>query len=250
MVGNVDLTNVQAKWLKYYKTLVDLPPPFLYSRPLPNAFLSNSSSAFVIWLRDLDLGIRRFAFRIVINPLFENTSFTVILINVFAMALNFYDQPYTYALALSWINYLCTIYFAVELIVMLLGIGPKNYFHLFWNVIDFIVVVVSLIDFIVFLVPGMGNVFINISFLRTLRLLRALRVLRNYKRFTLLLRTLMHIFFVEIFLILVILFLDYTLFHYSHFLYIQPVQLYLWYFLLMLNMVSFWIDMGIFLLMV
>lgn len=92
MVGNVELNVVQTKWLKFYKTLVDLPPPFLYSRPIAATILSRSTNPLLVWLRDIDLALRRFAFHIVIRPWFEQLSFVVILINVLAMSLSYYDQ--------------------------------------------------------------------------------------------------------------------------------------------------------------
>lgn len=86
------------------------------------------------------------------------------------------------------------MFFTFEVVVLFCGIGLRNYFANSWNTMDFFVVIASLIDFSFYLTPGL-NFPLNISFLRTLRLLRALRVLKEYKRFTLLLKTLMYFIF-------------------------------------------------------
>ena len=90
-----------------------------------------------------------------------------------------------------FVNFFCTAFFTVELLLLMMGIGIDHYFRSMWNVVDFVVVGASLLDMFMFFFP-FSVIRINVSFLRTLRLLRAMRMLRDFKRFTRLLRTMLY----------------------------------------------------------
>ena len=82
-----------------------------------------------------------------------------------------------------------TLIFVVELVLKFIGLGVRNYFRSKFNILDFIVVALSLIDLIIFntvIADEDGNLFIKS--LKALRLLRTLRLARIWRQFRTILR--------------------------------------------------------------
>jgi L-cystine uptake protein TcyP (sodium:dicarboxylate symporter family) len=48
---------------------------------------------------------------------------------------------------LSMIDYVTTVFFVIEVLMKGFGLGPRNYFKDPWNIMDFIIVVASLVAF-------------------------------------------------------------------------------------------------------
>ena len=84
-----------------------------------------------------------------------------------------------------------TIIFILELIFKWIGLGVKNYFKSYFNRLDFLVVLISVVDYILFntvISSEDSNLFIKS--LKALRLFRTFRLARVWRQFR---STLQHI---------------------------------------------------------
>lgn len=72
-------------------------------------------------------------------------------------------------------NLACTIIFAVELVVRMIATGIRAFFHVGFNVLDFVIVVVSLSEY------GISNGSSAVSAFRTLRVLRTFKLLNRWQ---------------------------------------------------------------------
>ncbi len=77
-------------------------------------------------------------------------------------------------------NYIITFIFFIEMVIKIIAlgffIGPNSYLKSIWNIIDFFLVIVSLIDIVISLVAK--NHVKILSLLKILRIMRTLRPLR------------------------------------------------------------------------
>eukprot|EP00951_Prasinocladus_malaysianus_P002849 scaffold20217_cov44-Prasinocladus_malaysianus.AAC.1 len=89
-----------------------------------------------------------------------------------------HPQPQLEATIMDSINYVLTAYFALEMVIKLLGLGVRKYVEDTMNVFDAIVVVVSLVE-IGMTANGSGGS--GLSVLRTFRLLRIFKLARSWK---------------------------------------------------------------------
>ena len=99
-----------------------------------------------------------------------------IIANTITMAMAYPFMPPNYELALYICNMIFSIIFFLELVVKWFGMGPKAYFLVAWNYLDFAVVVVWMVE----VGLQIANVDQNsgISVLRAFRLLRVLRLVK------------------------------------------------------------------------
>ena len=78
---------------------------------------------------------------------------------------------------LTYLNYLFIVVFGIEMILKIIAegfyVGKNAYLKNGWNIIDFFLVIISIIDFIITLLSKSSN-----KILRMLRILRTLRPLR------------------------------------------------------------------------
>ena len=78
---------------------------------------------------------------------------------------------------LTYLNYLFIVVFGIEIILKIIAegfyVGKSAYLKNGWNIIDFLLVIISIIDFIITLLSKSSN-----KILRMLRILRTLRPLR------------------------------------------------------------------------
>lgn len=82
-----------------------------------------------------------------------------------------------------WINALdalCTVIFAIEMIVKHVEWGAKEYWHDGWNRMDGILVILSIPSLLYYIHPAIA---VNLSFLLVLRLLRVFRFFRVFHLF-------------------------------------------------------------------
>ena len=89
--------------------------------------------------------VRRFFWQLVESPLVDNISNGVIIFNVFIMMCEYEGiqyHPWHWAMS-EYLNYLCLIYFTVEMACKLLGYWPAKYWKDNWNKFDGIVVTFS-----------------------------------------------------------------------------------------------------------
>jgi hypothetical protein len=94
----------------------------------------------------------------------------LIVLNILFMSLQFYGMPAGLEQFLNISNYVFTALFCVEFVLRLLHFGPHRYFRKPVNILDFVVLVVSIID-----VSSLGSQFPSIRAFRSVRLLKVLR---------------------------------------------------------------------------
>eukprot|EP00049_Salpingoeca_infusionum_P014061 m.261974 g.261974 ORF g.261974 m.261974 type:complete len:2012 (+) comp15585_c0_seq2:444-6479(+) len=120
---------------------------------------------------------RRFFFKISVAKWFKNSVITVIVLNTITLALYYPAMNPSFEFALQAANYVWTAVFIIEAIIKLLGLS-KHYFYDWWNIFDFVIVLVSIIELILDIakVDGPGG----LSVMRTFRLLRVFRLARSW----------------------------------------------------------------------
>ena len=126
-------------------------------------------------------GCYRCMYLLVTSVPFNFFIFVLILLNTLTLALYRYDQSYQKELLLSYCNEFFTWAFFAEMILKLIGLGPKNYVKDPYNQFDAVVVIVSLIDWIIArtLPPEMlGSAAEALNAFRALRLLRVIKLAR------------------------------------------------------------------------
>ncbi len=77
-------------------------------------------------------------------------------------------------------NYFFTMYFLMEMLIKITGLGPRTYVKDGYNVFDCIVTVASLTDMIIALAPNVTSPGV-LSVFRCFRLLRVFRLARSWK---------------------------------------------------------------------
>ena len=103
----------------------------------------------------------------------------IILFNTVLMALDGYGISAGASALLGQLNLVCTVLFTVEAAIKILAFGFKEYLQVGWNVFDFTIVTLSLLDELLESVAeALG---INPTLLRALRTLRVSRILRTVK---------------------------------------------------------------------
>lgn len=85
---------------------------------------------------------------LVLHKAFDIVIFISILINSIILMLSWYDQDPRLRNTLDLINDCLSLVFTIECVCKLIGFG-FNYFKSMWNLVDFFVVVTSIIDFAV-----------------------------------------------------------------------------------------------------
>ncbi|GLI71626.1 hypothetical protein VaNZ11_016896 [Volvox africanus] len=131
--------------------------------------------------------LRRLVWRLAVSKGLELTTAALIAINIAVMCVNWYGMPSKVEQATNYINYALTGYFAVELVIRISAFGFVKFFRVGMNIFDFIVVVLSLVEMIIDLLPSMSGLG-PLSVLRAFRLLRIFRLARNWKEFDALIR--------------------------------------------------------------
>ena len=78
---------------------------------------------------------------------FDNFITMCILLNIFSMMLNSleYEAIDCFAANMFWINLVFTAIFLLEMIIKLIGLGPRWYFVDSWNILDFTIVIFSIV---------------------------------------------------------------------------------------------------------
>ena len=114
-------------------------------------------------------------FRQTLRYFFENDYIAhgvngLIILNIVAMCVQYYGMPPLMEQILHVTNIVFTAVFAAEFVVRFIYFGPKRYFSKPINLLDFFVVVLSLID-----VSAWGADFPSVKALRCVRLLKVLK---------------------------------------------------------------------------
>ncbi|XP_067130873.1 sodium channel protein 1 brain-like [Centruroides vittatus] len=123
---------------------------------------------------------RKIALIIVNHKAFE----WIILLFIFASSglLCFEDiylpQRPTYQLAISYLNYIFTGIFILEMLLKWTAFGFIKYFTNFWTIMDFIIVLVSILSIVL---ENAGSGLYSLRSIRTLRALRPLRAISRWQ---------------------------------------------------------------------
>ena len=86
-----------------------------------------------------------------------NFTMALIIANTVLMASEFYGMPNAMVQAYEIVNYVVTTYFALEMVVKVIGLKPRGYVADSFNVFDGLVVVVSIIELIITASGGDGG---------------------------------------------------------------------------------------------
>ncbi|XP_055382360.1 sodium channel protein para isoform X10 [Condylostylus longicornis] len=123
--------------------------------------------------------LRLKTFQLIENKYFETAVITLILLSSLALALEDVHLPHRPILQdiLYYMDRIFTVIFFIEMLIKFLALGFKVYFTNAWCWLDFVIVMVSLINFVASLVGAGG-----IQAFKTMRTLRALRPLRAMSR--------------------------------------------------------------------
>ncbi|CAD8079148.1 unnamed protein product [Paramecium primaurelia] len=150
------LTQDQIQWIDTQKLIIESKPDLsLYYMPKNR--------------------IQALLFRIVKAKKFDIIISIFIIINIVVTGMYMDDANLEYLYAIDQINFAISIIFCLEAILKILTFGPIAYFKVNWNQFDFIIVVISIIDF----VTNESGLSIGKGF----RILRAIRLLRLVKQF-------------------------------------------------------------------
>ncbi|KAG8222484.1 hypothetical protein J437_LFUL000846, partial [Ladona fulva] len=116
---------------------------------------------------------------IVFDPFVELFITLCIVVNTLFMALDHHDMNKDMERALKSGNYFFTATFAIEATMKLIAMSPKYYFQEGWNIFDFIIVALSLLEL------GLEGVQ-GLSVLRSFRLLRVFKLAKSWPTLNLL----------------------------------------------------------------
>lgn len=163
--GSGLLTENQKVWVETMKLMMSTSPQRPMLEP-KNAF-------------------RAAIFRKVQNSWFEMGIMGCIGLNTVVMSCKYYPQSTDYETMLENFNLAFTVVFALEFVVKIIGLGPRQYYRMGWNRFDFFLVVVSFVGFI----GDLGKV---ANLLRIFRVARIFRLVKFSRRLLELFKTLVY----------------------------------------------------------
>merc|ERR1719397_2379469 len=123
------------------------------------------------------------------NPRFNEFVLLVIMLNTITLAIYWPTITSETENVLEILNYLFTLFFTIEMIIKLIGLGFKGYVADNWNVFDGLIVIVSVIESLSSLANPSADGGGAISALRAFRLLRVLRLLGQFESLKIILGT-------------------------------------------------------------
>ena len=135
--------------------------------------IMTAQSDYIIWKKPSKGTIKYYLREIVESEYFENVMLGVIFFNLLILCMSYENSSNDYILFLKINNKIVTILFTVEFLLKLIAYGFKSFFYVSWNIFDFVLVLISYIDWKFSDVEGIDS-----SFLRTFQLIRVLKVLR------------------------------------------------------------------------
>mmetsp|Transcript_45960 Transcript_45960/g.53019 ORF Transcript_45960/g.53019 Transcript_45960/m.53019 type:complete len:566 (+) Transcript_45960:1-1698(+) len=164
--ANLFLTDDQKRWLELQK---------LVYKSKPNFAQNTAPSGF----------IRRRVYRLVNHTAFDIIIMVFILLNMFQMALVYEGADPDYIFVLEVINLVFTAVFALEMILKVYALGPRNYWRSGWNRFDFFVVMASGFDIFMTYFGGSSQSALRVGpqLARVIRVLRISRLFRLVKSF-------------------------------------------------------------------
>lgn len=137
--------------------------------------------------------LRRVLFKLVESKPFELGIMAMIMLNVIVMAARVFDASKSHHDALVALNYVFIVIFAVEAVLKLIGLGPREYFLRNWCRFDFTLVVLSIV-----LMEDLGLVGGGLqqyaTLARVLRVARMFRLMQTNKQLLTMFKTLVKSF--------------------------------------------------------
>ncbi|XP_075226668.1 sodium voltage-gated channel paralytic [Lycorma delicatula] len=127
-----------------------------------------------LWLK-----FQEYVALLVFDPFVELFITLCIVVNTLFMALDHHDMNKEMEKALKSGNYFFSATFAIEAMLKLIAMSPKYYFQEGWNIFDFIIVALSLLELSLEGVQGL-------SVLRSFRLLRVFKLAKSWPTLNLL----------------------------------------------------------------
>lgn len=125
---------------------------------------------------------RRRIHDICLHPYWDVTIAIVIFLNVLCMSLEHYQMSKTFEVFVETTNYFFTAVFVLEVILKFIAFGFVRYFKDRWNLVDLVIVILSLSGIIIESLSSARNLLrINPTVARSLRVLRIIRVLKLVK---------------------------------------------------------------------
>ncbi|XP_050562487.1 sodium channel protein para isoform X34 [Spodoptera frugiperda] len=125
------------------------------------------------------LEFQKYVALLVFDPFVELFITLCIVVNTLFMALDHHDMDKDMEKALKSGNYFFTATFGIEAMLKLVAMSPKFYFQEGWNIFDFIIVALSLLEL------GLEGVQ-GLSVLRSFRLLRVFKLAKSWPTLNLL----------------------------------------------------------------
>lgn len=122
---------------------------------------------------------RRFQYRVwwfVTSAPFEACIVMLILLNSVTLAMKHHNQSEFYDEILQYLNIFFTTAFTCECVLKLTAFGVRNYFKDPWNILDFVIVVGSVLD-VLYSKLLEGDFFISVNFFRLFRVMRLVKLL-------------------------------------------------------------------------
>jgi voltage-gated sodium channel type II alpha len=116
---------------------------------------------------------------IVFDPFMELFITLCIVVNTLFMAMDHHNMDKDFENILQQGNYFFTATFAIEAAMKLIALSPKFYFREGWNIFDFVIVALSLLEL------GLASVS-GLSVLRSFRLLRVFKLAKSWPTLNLL----------------------------------------------------------------
>ncbi|KAK4321726.1 hypothetical protein Pmani_007468 [Petrolisthes manimaculis] len=116
---------------------------------------------------------------IVFDPFVELFITLCIVVNTLFMAMDHHEMNTSFAHFLQMGNYFFTATFSIECFMKIIAMSPKYYLQEGWNIFDFIIVALSLLEL------GLANVS-GLSVLRSFRLLRVFKLAKSWPTLNLL----------------------------------------------------------------
>ena len=123
-------------------------------------------------------------YRIIVHPIFNFTIYLLIFCSSLTLAMYKHDQTQAERDVIEILDYCYTAAFVIELFCKLIGLGPLLYVKDAFNILDAVIVLLSVLDIILFntvLSKDSGSV--EVSAIMALRLLRVMRLARIWKQF-------------------------------------------------------------------
>ncbi|XP_071512566.1 sodium channel protein para isoform X4 [Panulirus ornatus] len=143
-------------------------------------YLLKCIDLFCVWdCCSLWIKFAQFVELFVFDPFVELFITLCIVVNTLFMAMDHYGMEDSFAHFLQMGNYFFTATFSIECFLKIIAMSPKYYLQEGWNIFDFIIVVLSLLEL------GLANVS-GLSVLRSFRLLRVFKLAKSWPTLNLL----------------------------------------------------------------